>query len=106
MKMKDPAAIRSPITLNALINRLVRDLQPAIDNRERLAQLGFRDTKRRIREERVPTHKRVESLFAEELAQRLHLGCSAVKWRERFARLSISDQLKNSKQTNVARRAH
>src|SRR5690349_1419051 len=106
MKMKDPAAIRSPITLNALIDRLVRELQPAIDNRERLAQLGFRDTQRRIREERVPAHDSVESFFTEELAQRLHLGCSAVKWRERFACRAVSYQLKNSKQTDVTRRAH
>src|SRR5262245_20512555 len=46
--------------------------QPLVDDRKRFGELRLRDAQRRIREEAIPSHERVEALFAEELAERLH----------------------------------
>src|SRR5882724_5042086 len=88
------------------LNSAIRDLQSLIDDRERLAHLGFSYTQRRVREERVPPHKRVEPFLTKELAERLHLLRGAVEGRHRFSCLRISHQLDDSEKPNVARRAH
>ena len=55
-----------------LLNGLVSDLESPIDDRERLAQLVFDNTERRVREERVPANECVETVLTEELSERLH----------------------------------
>jgi hypothetical protein len=64
---------RLSLHILSVLYRLIRDLQPAINNRKRLAQLHFINAKRRIGEERVPAHQRVESLLAEEAPEGGHL---------------------------------
>ena len=44
----------------ALRNRAVGDLEPAVDDRERFAQLLLGDAQRRVGEERVPADEGVE----------------------------------------------
>src|SRR6202790_490101 len=46
-----------------VLNRFVRNLEPFVDDGNRLAQLLLVDAQRRICIERVPAHQRVESLL-------------------------------------------
>lgn len=55
-------------------HRPIRHLQRAIDNRETLTQLVFGNRQRRIREEVVPPHERIQAFLAEEPAEFGHLG--------------------------------
>ena len=89
----------------SLGNGAISDLEALVDDRERLAQLSFGDAKRWVREERIPTHKRVEPFLTEELPERLHLGRRSVERRHRLACLSIAHQFDNPKESDVARRA-
>src|SRR5437762_14258037 len=66
-----------------ILNCGVSDLQPAVDDRKCLAQFGFGDAERRVREERIPSQEGVEPLLAEEAAERRHLLRGAVERGER-----------------------
>src|SRR2546425_8979919 len=88
------------------LNGAIRNLETAIDNRERLAHLGLGDTERRVRIESVPTHYRVEPFLTEETAERPPLGGRAVEKRPRLPRPPISNPLDDPQQTNTARGAH
>src|SRR5713101_2072262 len=70
-------------SITDLRHRFVGDLQRTVDDRERVAQLRFRDAQRRVREEGVPAHERVEPFLPEELAERRHLVRRAVERGER-----------------------
>jgi hypothetical protein len=58
----------------ALLDRLIGNLQPAIDDAEGLAELLLGDDERRIGEEVIPPHECEESLLTEELAERAISG--------------------------------
>ena len=47
-------------------DRFVRGLQPPVYNGEAFAKLFLRDAQRRVGEESVPPHKRIESVLKEE----------------------------------------
>src|SRR5947208_2163681 len=81
---------------------LVRDRQAAIDDRKPLSQIVLGDAQRRVREEGVPSHERVEAVRAEELAERGHLGRRAAEGRERFTRLAVADQLDDAEEADGA----
>jgi hypothetical protein len=51
----------------------IGNLQPFVNNRERLAQLLLVNAKRRIRIERVPAHQRIKTVLAEEFSECSHL---------------------------------
>src|SRR5215213_2612252 len=57
----------------SLRDRLVCRVQALVDDRERFGELGFGDAQRRIGEEAVPAHERIETFLAEEFTERLHL---------------------------------
>src|SRR5690606_26812616 len=61
------------LALRLTHDRLVRLLQRTVDDCEAFVELLLRDRQRRVREERVPAHERVEPMLAEERAERLHL---------------------------------
>src|SRR5437762_10564270 len=100
------AAPQLDCATDALRHRLICYLQTLVDDRKGLAHLILSDAQRWIGEEGVPTHKGVEPLLAKVSAERLHLWRSAVERRHRLERLSIADQLEDSEQANVARRAY
>src|SRR5262245_59562867 len=87
----------------ASTDRSIRDLQPAIDDRECLAQLGLGDAQRRVREERVPPDERVQSLLPEELRQRRHLLRRAVERRERRLLRPVAYQLDQAEEADRSR---
>src|SRR5258708_27502517 len=89
-----------------LCNCAIRYLQRLVNNRERLAHLCFGDAKRWIGEERIPAHECVKSILTEKLAEFLHLGRGAIEGRHRLQCFVVSNQLDNSKQSDVARRAY
>src|SRR5436305_14438260 len=62
-----------------ILNCGVSDLQPAVDDPKCLAQFGFGDAERRVREERVPPQEGVEPLLAEETSERRHPVRGAVE---------------------------
>src|SRR5439155_11219415 len=57
----------------------VRNLQTAVDDLERFAELRIGYAQRRVREEGVPADERVESFLAKELCERGHLVGRAVE---------------------------
>ena len=63
---KDGPPICAPADL--VLYGFVRNLEAFVDDGEGFAQLLFVDAERRIGEERVPAHQRVEALLAEELS--------------------------------------
>src|SRR4029079_4620018 len=71
----------------------VRNLKALIDDRKRFTHVRFGDAQRRIGEERVPTHERIESVFAEEPPQGGHLVRRAVERRQRLPRGAVSNEL-------------
>src|SRR5438876_3176920 len=89
-----------------LLNRAVGNLQSLVDDREGFAHFCFGDTQRRIGEEGIPTHERVETFLTEIFSERLHLRRGAIERRQRLERLMISHQLDDAKETQVARRSH
>src|SRR5262249_4760250 len=89
---------------NALLHCAIRDVQCAVDDREALAELVLVDAKRWIREERVPPNERVKAFAAEEPGQFPHLCRRSAKWRERFPRSLVANQLANSEQAYGADR--
>src|SRR5882672_4527996 len=91
--------------INMSVNRLVRDVEAAVDDRERFAQLCFGDAQRRIGEERVPAHERVEPFLPEESRERLHLVGGAVERRERCLFRLVAHQLDQAEQSNRSCRA-
>ena len=83
-------------------HRRVRDLQRAIDDRERLAQLFLGDAQRRVGEEVVPVHEGVHAVLAEERAELLHFGAGAVEGGHRFFRRAVADELEDAEQADRA----
>jgi len=61
------------IAKNLVNHGLIGDLQPAIDDLKRLAQLLLVDAQRRVGEESVPPDEGVEALLSEEASQSDHL---------------------------------
>src|SRR5215203_5229474 len=86
-------------------NCAVRDLESLVDDRESLAQLSFRYTKRWIREKRIPPHECVKTFLPEKLSERLHLRRRSIERRHRLTCRAIPDQLHDPKESNIARRS-
>src|SRR5258708_25794757 len=80
--------------------RLVGDLECAIDDGERLAELLFGDAKRGIREEIVPVDECVDPLIAQVGAETLHLGAGAVEGSHRLLRPATAPHLEDAEQSD------
>src|SRR5260221_1075671 len=76
--------------------RRVGDLECAIDDGERLAELLFGDAQRGVREEIVPVDECVHPLIAQVGAETLHLGAGAVEGSHGLLRLAIAYQLEDT----------
>src|SRR5580658_664270 len=87
-------------------NSLISNKQPAIDDLKRLAQLLLVDAQRRVGEESVPAHERVQPLLAEEAAKRSHLLRRTVERSHRLPRLAVANQFDDAEQSNRAHGAH
>src|ERR1700740_430393 len=87
-------------------NSPISNLQPAIDDGKRLAQLLFVDAQRRIGEEGIPADKGVETLLAEEAPKRRHLVRGAIERSHGLFRLAAAHQFDDAEQSDGAHRAH
>src|SRR5688500_20342031 len=83
-----------------LLRPRVRDFQSAINDLERFAQLLLCDGERRVGEEIVPVHERVESLVSKERTKTLHLRARSVKRSHGLARFAIADELEDAEETD------
>src|SRR5439155_8638402 len=81
----------------------IRNLQPAVDDRKHLAHLRLRDAQRRVREERVPPHERVQAFLPEKLAERCHLLRRAIEGRQGRPLCAITDELDEPEETDRPR---
>src|ERR1700687_674455 len=90
----------------SLGDRLVRDVERFVDDREPLRQLLVVDAQRGVRHDRVPAYEGVEALLAQGLPHRLHGLRGSVEGRERIHRLTLYDQLQDAEETGRAREAN
>src|SRR5437762_9313439 len=79
---------------------LICDRESSIDDRKCLAQLGFRNAQRRVREEIIPTNDGRKALLPEEGGQCRHLRRRAIERRHRFECVTVANELDDAKQPN------
>src|SRR5882762_9343872 len=84
----------------------IGSVEPAIDDREGVAQLLFGDAERRVGVEGVPANQGVEALLAEEAAQGGHLVGGAVEGGHGLASLAAAYQLDDAEESDRAHRSY